>query len=435
MSERLFHKNFDIKSYASRRMLEIESLSDRVMYKEVVEHLFVELYRYHEAQYETLMHRILEEAKSKNSGYSVYIGYTTPEFYDETDTFLYPMIPEDVNRTTTLPDMVEVLETLEKKEPYYLHNVFLKMNYQDIERFKTGQQLFSGTIETTTGQYKAMFSLVFEERYLSLISSLYDIFIANAKPWITVCSAYLEKIFSLYLHKMIDDGLTGEIVDIKIDFATYSEVITKKAIPLWNICEVTQQTSAFPVPAKDKINFLHTIFAHQLSDFANYLVVNEDVRIVENARIENDLCIVCDEGTAKEWRLYELHQQQGEHTYFAPPLSNYYTLCFTNDLLDLYKRSVKTKLELQRVLNAFPYSKEIVYENIVLEKEEIKATQTYDMDRFIGDFIREDRIAHTMVLTFSASDPENYLNADLMSFLVSQVQKLFPEYRCIGKLV
>ena len=39
-----------------------------------------------------------------------------------------------------------------------------------------------------------------------------------------------------------------------------------------------------------------------------------------------------------------------------------------------------------------------------------------------------------MLLHFSAADPDNYLNLDLMSFLVTKVQKLFPEYVCVGIL-
>ena len=40
-----------------------------------------------------------------------------------------------------------------------------------------------------------------------------------------------------------------------------------------------------------------------------------------------------------------------------------------------------------------------------------------------------------LMLHFSPKNPEDYLNEDIMSFLVTQVQKIFPEYLCIGKLV
>lgn len=40
-----------------------------------------------------------------------------------------------------------------------------------------------------------------------------------------------------------------------------------------------------------------------------------------------------------------------------------------------------------------------------------------------------------MILTFSSRQPDHFLTLDIMSFLVSQVQSLFPEYICQGKLV
>lgn len=40
----------------------------------------------------------------------------------------------------------------------------------------------------------------------------------------------------------------------------------------------------------------------------------------------------------------------------------------------------------------------------------------------------------TMLLHFAAADPGNFLNMDIMSFLVTKAQKLFPEYHCAGVL-
>lgn len=39
-----------------------------------------------------------------------------------------------------------------------------------------------------------------------------------------------------------------------------------------------------------------------------------------------------------------------------------------------------------------------------------------------------------MLLHFTAADPGNFLNMDIMSFLVTKAQKLFPEYHCAGVL-
>lgn len=56
------------------------------------------------------------------------------------------------------------------------------------------------------------------------------------------------------------------------------------------------------------------------------------------------------------------------------------------------------------------------------------------MDDFIVDEFRTKSNRDVLLLHFGAIDPENYLNTDIMSFLVTQAQKLFPEYECRGML-
>ena len=56
------------------------------------------------------------------------------------------------------------------------------------------------------------------------------------------------------------------------------------------------------------------------------------------------------------------------------------------------------------------------------------------MDQFITDELRKRETQETMLLHFAAADPGNFLNMDIMSFLVTKAQKLFPEYHCTGVL-
>ena len=58
----------------------------------------------------------------------------------------------------------------------------------------------------------------------------------------------------------------------------------------------------------------------------------------------------------------------------------------------------------------------------------------YNMDGFVRDEIRIGDTRQVLLLHFVPADEGNYLNEDIMSFFVTQVQKLFPEYLCIGRL-
>ena len=77
----------------------------------------------------------------------------------------------------------------------------------------------------------------------------------------------------------------------------------------------------------------------------------------------------------------------------------------------------------------------MVFQNVSLEPSASAKCQTYPMDDFILDELRTEKAGTSMTLTFSSRRPDHFLTLDIMSFLVSQVQSLFPEYICQGKLV
>jgi len=56
------------------------------------------------------------------------------------------------------------------------------------------------------------------------------------------------------------------------------------------------------------------------------------------------------------------------------------------------------------------------------------------MNSFMKDEIREDKRARQLILNFRANTKETWMVRDLMSFITSEVQELYPEYQCGGKL-
>ena len=56
------------------------------------------------------------------------------------------------------------------------------------------------------------------------------------------------------------------------------------------------------------------------------------------------------------------------------------------------------------------------------------------MNPFIIDEVRRKDAAKQLILCFQGSQKLKWLQRDIMSFLVSEVQLLYPEYQCVGKL-
>jgi len=431
MEQPIFDKDFDVLTYTNKRMLEMQSLPDRILYKEVVEKLFVDLYHHHEQSYETLTNKILNEIHTQDSGYTITIGLTNSDIYDETDTFLFPMQPEE-KREVSIP---EILETLEREESYYLYPMYLEDTYQKVQQFKEEQTRCSGTIQTTIGSFRATFKVEYDTRYVKQIKELYQIFLNNAKPWSTVCTAYLQRMFRVSILSTEGEEITGDYLGVEIDFLEYRDTVKPNVFPIWNISKKLENTSSYPTPAKDNIKYQHQIYSHLLGIDCDYLVGNDAITIDSISKNSKNLIIICDQKEPVEWVLFELHLKTKEADYPYPLLSNDYRESFTNDMLNLYKKSAKTRAEIARIINSFMYQEQMKYEGVSIEKAYQNMKQTYNMDDFILDEIRKEEEKQVMILRFTPVDKNYYLNADIMSFLVTQIQQIVPEYYCIGEMI
>ena len=87
-----------------------------------------------------------------------------------------------------------------------------------------------------------------------------------------------------------------------------------------------------------------------------------------------------------------------------------------------------------RFLKSFKCSESLSFvEAKVSSKPRI--VETYSTEKFIEYEYRMGDRAQFLELAFRPRDEDFYLNRDLMSFLVTEVQHFFPEYQCVGKLV
>lgn len=429
------YKDFDMESYIDERMMEITELKERVLYKEIVGNLLKELCRYNENAYKELEQRVLGEEKAKQSRYAVYLTLTDLDHYDATDSFMYPMDAGDTKKREILCG--DVREALKKHEELRLYTVFLKTSAANLYRILHEKREFHGVIKTENREYKGTFRVRQNEKYLKQIKDLYYIFAANYQSWTTVCEAYLMKMLDVYLCTA-EDLKKGEVIrEIQVDFEEYAGMVHYDIIPLWNLKQLREKTSTYPEPAIDKINYEHQIFAHRLKAGCEYLVMNTDVEITNIRRMNGDLFITCPVDRPQEWSLYQVNKDEGKGKYPYPVLSNHYKESFSGSITEMYRKSIKTKAEMARLIESFPAGDSLEFQGYEIAKETPLGWETcnYSMDGFIQDEIRIGSGQQVLIIDFAPKNPENYLNEDIMSFLVTQVQKIFPEYLCVGRLV
>lgn len=429
MAESVFGPGFDLASYVSDRALELQNLEDRTFYKTVVEKMMLELFQHIKDQQVGLENRIFSEIKAEKYAYAIYIGLIDREHYDASDEFLAPICPSDV-----IVDPISVADALDTESLKSLSTIFVQHTTQEVQRFGATKQIFQGTIQTDTGEYQAFFTVKPSERYLEKIAALYQIYLNNHIPWSTVCSAYLHKMFDVFLDRAegLDKKCDAKILSVKVDFGSYEEFVKRNIIPLWNLPVVQKNTSVYPVPCADHTHFEHIIFAHRLKAGCRYLVKNDTPSLQGTRYLNGDLYITCANAQPAAWELFQVNPKPLRTNYPYPILSNQPKECFSADLKEYYRQGVKTKGELRRVIESYGYERIVEFQDSELRSAMTTPSLTYNMDGFITDEFRTRRNRDVLLLRFGAVDPENYLNTDIMSFLVTQAQKLFPEYECRG---
>ena len=70
-----------------------------------------------------------------------------------------------------------------------------------------------------------------------------------------------------------------------------------------------------------------------------------------------------------------------------------------------------------------------------LEDGEGEEAETYSMNFFIKDEIREQKGRRKLILFFKEQGKETWLLRDIASFITSEVQELYPEYQCEGRML
>ena len=96
---------------------------------------------------------------------------------------------------------------------------------------------------------------------------------------------------------------------------------------------------------------------------------------------------------------------------------------------------VRTRGELERFVRGFGLEDYIQYQGCALTGEREERQETYPVNFFVKDEIREGGGRKKLTLYFKPTGKERWLLPDLASFITSEVQELYPEYQCGGRLV
>ena len=421
MAVRFFEDGVDYKKYIDERLLEVQEIEDRQQLREIVANMLIPFYERIEEQYRRIEERVYEANDALQGNYKIITGIQPRNKIDITDTSMFPMRKEDLEETQV--QVEDLWSALEQQKEHKIYSVFFQADYTKIKELENCKRVFHATVKTEWGEYPATVRLKKNQEYLNQVKALYQEFLNNGIAWKTVCSPYLYKIFDVLL---VSAQLPKEerIEEIEVSFEEFEPYVRYHYVPLWNIKKVTVKTSAYPTFCQDKIHYEHCIYGTRLQAGNDYLVEGKK-QLWNVYRKDGDLYIQCDEKMATDWELKEFCYESGMKNYELPLIDN---------KISVPNRGIRTIAEVKKYVNEMTGGMFIQLQDVNRNPHH-QADETYDCDAFIVDEIRNKKDAQTLYFEFAPLDEESFLTRDMMSYVVSQLQMIYPEYHCKGVLI
>lgn len=426
-----------MKDIISDRLSKMEDLEQRKQLKQLMTGLFLNLVEYQEEMNRKMERKVFDEVEDGEEKHDVFVSLCRRDELDPIHDFLHPMLPEDA--APKLIDMSQLLDHMQRKEEALLFTLFLECDYAALRGLLEGERTFRGEMITSGGRYPISARLVQSRRYIEEIEKLYHVFQQNNVPWKTVNHPYAYKFVDVLLtHCDAAPQEDEEISEISVDLEEYEPYKRVDVVPLWNIERLAIKNSGFPVPASDRINYEHVLSLHKTGSEHGYLVEGDEENIRYIKRSRDELTIVSPQEKAGIWSVLKIAQpvaaRLGSLSY--PLVSNRRTDGFIGKYARRQGQIVRATGEIIRIVHAFDAAGLLELERVEIRDRSDGLLQTYEMNPFVSDNVRTERDKKVMRLAFrarQAEENERFLLQDQMSFLVSEVQMFFPEYKCEGE--
>lgn len=426
----------DMEEMIKEEISRISGLQERVVFKDIVERLFLSLYETNQEMYRELESRIMDDLVFDLNRYQITVGIVERAYLDPSHHLLSPIREEDM--AVSSYDVLEMRRRMEEEGRSLAGTYFMEYDYLEIQKFLEKGKI-GGRIYTDAGDYPAEFRVGKNEAYLQEINHLYEVFVSNGVPWQTVNAPYLYKFVNVYLEKLPEEITPAQkILKIEPDLEEFAQRAYDNYIPIWNVWKLTMDSVGFPVPCEDHKSYEHAISIREYGSEHVYLI-DDTAHIYSVRQRENKLIVMGEEAEARKWQVYMIRngaiRRFDRYTY--PLMTNQRKDEFLERFGRRQGRRVRTEGELSRFIGSFGMEDYVVYEGYeILDRENRgEASETYAMNGFILDEIRDRDYGKRLVLLFRKKGASTFLLRDIMSFLVSEVQLMYSEYRCEGRLV
>ncbi|MBC2857064.1 hypothetical protein H3N56_11535 [Cetobacterium sp. 2A] len=369
--------------------------------------------------------RILETVGETKEKIDIFVALISKDEYYLYEDKFFPMIKNDES------SLNDILSMNEKK----YKDIYLSIPSNKISQYHG--KILKGFITIKEEVFQIKFRLIFNSKYEDKVKKLYEIFNLNNLKWKTLLNPYLKKMFTLEIVEY--DEVLLSILDgtekIEIEKEDFKDIWHEDILLCWNIKGKEVLGEGIIRPTKDRIHLENIL---NFSSNRNiYICPIEDCNIYLVEKIgQEQIMIISEDKKNIIWKIWEIQEVEEEKLIKLKfkSFNNKMELHFINKLKLEKDLRIRTVSELERILNSFPiFRKYFTFvTTVVTEKEEDFIG--YEVNSFILDEFRLKGYQKVLKIKFKNLREDEFTN-DILSFVISEIQIYFPEYKCIGELI
>lgn len=422
---------FDFNRYIEEKLREIDDLDERRFAKTVLLEGLGKVIECAEEKYRRLEKRVYEEIEMEESQYETVITVIGKEFFDPTNTTLFPVIPEEVGGGCPMP-------LASAEAGLYAGTIFLKADEKKCAQF-LATETFPGFFMWKGERKEASFKICRAERYRDRIEQLYKVFQDNHIPWETVHTGILDKFYDVYLTGYRDETEnfpepeTEVLEQVDVCWGEFELYICHSMVPLWNIEWIDFDSTDFMMPCIDGIYYEHEFLLPDTGKEDGYLIQPND-DILEIRHEDGKIIIKSRKETFEGWQALHMVQKETVRSldYTEPFLTNHKRDSFFKRIQTKNHVQLMTKADLFRRIMELDIREYIEVSGYEICDDAARYPAVEGMNWFVRDELFPMESRKVLLLKFKEQKPGHYLNDSMVRYVVSQLQLEISEYRCVG---
>jgi len=419
------------------RISRVENLEARRILKKILQGPFMDIVQDQQDRQRQLEEKIMRQLPLAHTKCAIYTTVCNKNDYVPDNAFLFPMVPENNYRSVYDADWITA--EIERTGEAVLCHVFMECEGEIIRRMISEQAKYKYHAEIVTDKnniYITSVELTPSIKYVKPIEKLYDLFQFNDIEWKTVNNPYAYKFVDVTVNQLPLFKPNETIKAVTVRLGAYDRYKKTDMMLLWNIQRLIIAKNDFPVPLPDQRLFEHRFLLPELGAEHGYLIHPYNSNIVDVRYEVDQLVITTNIPKMPKWQVVKFHMPADTDLPWLKyqVVNNRRKDSFTERFAAAHNNQpIRTKGEFIRTVNSFYTAEEIRLYKINNQVNTGTVEETSDVNYFVADELRDRQAKEVMKVIFETENP-TFITVEQMSFLVSELQYRYPEYRWVGEL-